>query len=194
MRAIIPAAISVPVLFGLSALFALGCGDKGDDTGESTGWDVAEFSGGSFQFTTTAADDVCFDGAFAALFLPEGAGSTNNWEYPVELPAWTGLPATYDIQLQEPFSTMEVTVSAGSSAGLMTIDGARQEDVYLDADSEAYGNCQVDMDIAVEVTIDSEDVAHGSAVLTLDNIPTDDCPAIQADPCTMTLDFNAARI
>lgn len=185
-------ALIVPALACLP-LFA--CGDKDEDDTGAAGWAPEDFSGGSFQFTTTEAEDICFDGAFAVLFLPDGAGSTNNWQYPVELPAWDALPATYDIQLQEPFSTMTVTVSEGASAGSLDIDGARQEGVYLDADSTEYGDCVVDMDIVVDLTIDSDDAAHGSAVLTLENIPSEgECPPIMADPCTMTLDFTAARI
>lgn len=173
------------------ALCLSACGDKAEDDTAGT-WSPESFEGGSFQFTTTSAEDVCFDGAFAALFLPDGDGSTQDWDYPIELPSWSGLPATYDIQLQEPFSTMNVTVSAGSSVGNLSIDGARQEDVYLDQEGE-YPDCQVDMDIVVELTIDGPDTAHGSAVLTLENVPTDTCPETFADPCTMTLDFDAVR-
>ena len=172
-----------------TGLLLAGCGDKDDDTASS----AFSFSGGNFQFTSSEVQDLCFDGAFDALFLPDGAGSTSDWAYPVELPAWDALPSTYSVQLQEPFTTMTVTVSAGASEGLLVMEGAEQTDVVMDASGD-YPDCTVDMDITAEVVIDSEDTAHGSAVLSLADIPVDDCPALLSDPCTITLDFTANRI
>ena len=86
MRSFSPSTLSL-------ALTLAACAGKGtDDTGA---WDPSDFSGGSFIFTSTAVDDSCLDGAFTALFLPEGDGTTNDWAYPVELPAWSALPAAY---------------------------------------------------------------------------------------------------
>ena len=85
------------------------------------------------KFTSTDVDDSCLDGAFVALFLPEGAGTQSDWQYPIELPAWSALPATLDVQLQEPFSTTEVTMTAGDTNGTITIAGVPQTDVEYDS-------------------------------------------------------------
>jgi len=172
-----------------AGLVVAGCGDKDDDTGAS----AFSFSGGNFQFASSEVQDLCFDGAFNALFLPDGAGSTSDWAYPVELPAWNALPSTYEVQLQQPFTTMTVTVSAGESDGLLVMDGAEQTDVVMDSSGD-YPDCTVDMNISAEVVIDSDDTAHGSAVLSVADIPVDDCPELLSDPCTITLDFSATRI
>ena len=182
MRSISPSSLCL-------ALSLAACAGKGpDDTGA---WDPTDFSGGSFIFTSTAVDDACLDGAFTALFLPEGDGTTNDWAYPVELPAWSALPAAYAVQLQEPFSAMDVSVVEGSSVGVLVVDGAAQTGVEFDAD--AYPGCLVDMDITVDITLDDDDNAHGVASLATSSFDEPNCPVVAADPCALTLDFVATR-
>ena len=175
-------------LLALPLLLAACAGKGADDTGA---WDPSTFPGGSFIFTSTAVDDACLDGAFTALFLPEGDGTTSDWAYPVELPAWSSLPASYAVQLQEPFSSMDVTVTAGGSDGTLVVDGAAQTGVEFDAD--AYPGCLVDMDITVDITLDDDDTAHGVATLATSSFDEANCPVVAQDPCGLTLDFLAAR-
>jgi hypothetical protein len=177
---------TLAMILALSTIACSGGSDSGDD------WSPTDFSGGNFQFTSTDVDDSCLDGAFVAVFLPEGAGTTNDWQYPIELPAWSNLPATLDVQLQEPFSTMEVTIEAGQSEGMMTISSAQQTDVEFDADANP--GCLVDMGITVELVIDDDTNVHGSATMATGSFDEDTCPAVEVDPCQIDLTFTGASI
>ena len=172
-------------LFVLAAL--VGCGDK-DDTGSSSD----EFEAGDFQFTNTAVNDACLDGGFTVLFLPEGNGSENAWAYPVELPAWDALPATYDIQLQDPFSTMEITVSEGGT-NQFAMAGALQTGVVFNEDS--YPDCEVDLSIDATINIETSNSVTGQAVMSVDNPSGDTCPVFEGGtPCQVDLDFYGNRL
>ena len=162
----------------------------GSDSG--TDWSPTDFAGGNFQFTSTDVDDSCLDGAFVAVFLPEGTGTTSDWQYPIELPAWSNLPATLDVQLQEPFSTMEVTIEAGQSDGMMTIASAIQTDVEFDADNNP--GCLVEMGISVALVIDDDTNVHGSATMATGSFDEANCPAVEEDPCQIDLTFTGASI
>ncbi len=167
-------------LLGLATLGA--CGDKDGDSG-------AEFTEGEFQFTTIEVDDQCYDGAFRALFMPDGEPS--DWQYPIELPAFADMPVSYTAQLQEPFGDIEVTVTeAGTDQ--MTISGAVLADVELDA--EQWPGCIVDMTVGVEITVDGADEVHGQATMNTAGFDEDSCPDVGADPCDMLLDFTGVRI
>lgn len=183
---------SKPILLAWAWTLALvavgGCGDK-DDTG--AGFDATTFSAGSFQFTSTSVTDGCLDGAFSVLFLPEGAGTESDWAYPVELPAWDSLPASYTIQLQAPFSDMAVTVEEGGTAQL-SLDGAQQLGVEFNADS--YPGCLVDLGISAELDIDNNDALTGTASMQVDNPTGETCPAFTTSPCALVLDFTATRL
>ncbi len=170
----------------LCAALLSGCGDK-DDTGSSD-----SFEGGNFQFTSTAVDDKCLGGGFGILLLPEGAGSENDWAYPIELPSWDALPATYEIQLQDPFSNMTITITEGGTNQL-TLDGAEQTGVAFDEDS--YPGCTVDLDVAATINIESSDQVEGSATLTMTATSGDSCPALkEGPPCDIELDFYGSRL
>ena len=168
----------------LLALTLLACTD-GSDTGDD--WNPESFTGGNFQFTSTDVDDSCLDGAFVALFLPEGAGTQSDWQYPIELPAWSALPATLDVQLQEPFSTTEVTMTAGDTNGTITIAGVPQTDVEYDSANSP--GCLVNMSVNVEVVIDDDTHIHGNASMETSSFDEDNCPAVEADPCQINLTF-----
>ena len=166
--------------------FLAGCGDK-DDTGDTSGFETGEF-----QFTNTAVDDACLDGGFTVLFLPEGSGTENDWAYPVELPAWDSLPATYSIQLQEPFSSMEITVTDGGSEQF-AMAGALQTGVVFNEDS--YPDCTVDLSIDATINIETSDAVTGQAFMTVDNPSGDTCPVFSSGtPCQVTLDFYGSRL
>ena len=91
----------------------LGCGKTDAEKSLSFSW-----TGGDFDFTTTAADDSCLDGALEALFMPSGPETPQQFEYPVYLPDFDELPISYEIDLREPFVSMPVTVDAADSAML----------------------------------------------------------------------------
>jgi hypothetical protein len=169
----------------LTPMILIGC-SKGDDTGA---FDASQFEGGTFQFTNNAVSDGCFDGAFDALFLPDG--TPNDWSTTTELPSWGDMPSTYTIQLQDPFDQMEITVSASGTTG-MTMAGAVQEDVQMDADN--YPDCYVDMVIDAELTIVDADNVQGQATLNTSDIDATSCPAFTADPCDILLDLTATRL
>ena len=177
-------------LFPLLALTA--CSSKTSDSGTAF-----NFDGGNFQFTNTSVSDSCLDGAMTLLFLPEGDGTTNDWQDPTELPAWDALPATYTIKLQDPFSdNMEVTVTEGTSEGLLRIEGSEQPDVYFD--EENYSDCTIDMLINADVVIDDNSSVHGTADITVSDISGDTCPTFDvsadAGTCAITLDFTGALL
>lgn len=164
----------------------VGCGDK-DDSGSSGD----AFEAGEFQFTNTAVSDACLDGGFTVLFLPEGDGSESDWAYPVELPAWDNLPATYSIQLQDPFSSMEITVTEGGT-DQFAMAGALQTGVVFNEDS--YPDCTVDLSIDATINIETADSVTGQAFMSVDNPSGDTCPVFDSGtPCQVTLDFYGSR-
>jgi hypothetical protein len=157
---------------------------------ESSASDPAGFQGGDFQFTTTGVDDQCNDGAFDVIFMPEG--TPEDFETPIEIPSTSDLPATYTIDLQDPFTEMQVTVDAGASEDQMEALGATQTGVELDADS--WPGCLVDASIDIYLTIIDDNTLEGSAALHTSSYDEDSCPAVSADTCDIKLDLSAARI
>jgi hypothetical protein len=165
----------------------IGCDGK-DDTSSN----ADSFDAGEFQFTNTAVDDDCLDGGFTVLFLPEGDGTESDWAYPVELPAWNNLPATYSIQLQEPFSSMDITVTDGGSEQF-SMAGALQAGVVFNEDS--YPDCTVDLNIDATINIETVDSVTGQAFMTVDSPSGDTCPVFEGGtPCQVTLDFFGSRL
>lgn len=166
----------------------LACGK--DTTTDSGSFALEDFSGGLFQVRTLAVDDGCMDGAFDLIFMPEGEETPSDWGTTTEFPAFTALPATYEIALQEPFSAMEVTLSAASSG--MSVGDASQTDVELD--DNAWPGCRVDMGITADLVVHSDDHLIGSAVLTTSSFDEESCPAVTSEPCEIVLDIDATRI
>ena len=169
-------------LFFLSSLIA--CGDK--DT-EETGAE-AGFEAGTFLFTNQAVDDQCLDGGFNVLFIPDG--TANDWQNPVELPAESDLPYTYTIPLQEPFSSLEATVTSGGD-GILIIEEATQEDVLFDENT--YADCVIDLSIQANITIIDNDNVNGVATLPVVSFEGETCPLFNDSPCDIVLDFTGAR-
>jgi len=145
--------------------------------------------GGRFVFSTTGVEDPCGDGAFTAVLLPDGDGTTSEWQYSIEIPSWEDLesPQSYEIQLQDPFAPMEVTVRRGAAEGELSMAGGQQEDVLFDADS--FDDCYVDMSITASIVLDDEDTLHGTAALSIIDSDGQTCPLF-ATPCDVILDFN----
>ena len=171
----------------LGAILFTACSkDTGVDTAN---FSLSDFSGGTFQVTTIAVDDGCMDGAFDLIFMPEGSEKPSDWSTTTEFPAFENLPSTYEIALQAPFSSMEVTVSE-SETGLSVGDAA-QSGVELDAD--AWPGCMVDMSIEADLMVHSDEHMMGSAILTTSSFDEDNCPAVSAEPCEIVLDLSVAR-
>jgi len=147
-----------------------------------------------FQMTSYAVDDGCLDGGFVPLLLPEGDDSTNDWEHPIEIPSWEEMETggvTYEIDLQEPFTGMEVTASQGEAKGQVTVSSLGQTDVLFNED--AYDDCVVDMGIDALIVLDGAENVHGYAELRITDARGDSCPLFET-PCTVDLDFTGALI
>ena len=175
------------------ALLVTGCTLKEYESTEDTG-DVSsnptEFTGGQFQMTSQGVDDNCADGSFATLLMPEGTSTPTDWAYPIEIPGWEDMATrvTYMIQLQEPFSDMEVTVIQGDRTGVIEMSGGSQESVPLFDDD----TCFVDLGISATMQIESNDSLTGQATLVFEDSSGMNC---NFEPgCEMLLDFTAARI
>ena len=175
-------------LLSLALFSLLACGK--DTSGDSGAFELQDFSGGLFQISTLAVEDGCMDGAFDLIFMPEGAETPSDWTTSTEFPAYDALPSTYEISLQEPFSSMEVTLSEGDNG--LTVGDANQSGVELDAD--AWPGCMVDMGITAELMVHTDDHLMGSAVLTTSSFDEESCPAVSSEPCQIILDLSAQRV
>jgi hypothetical protein len=173
----------------LFAVALMACGDK-DDT---AGFDPTTFEGGTFQFTTTAVDDGCYDGSFEPIFMPDGAGTPNDWAATTELPSWADLPSTYSLGLPDPFLAMEVTVEEGGDALMVLAPTDQPDAVALDADN--FPDCMVQITISADLTIIDADNITGTATLETAGFEADpdNCPVVTSDPCEISLDITAAR-
>ncbi len=171
----------------LALLVLAACGEK-DDT---AGFDYSTFEAGTFQFTTNAVSDACYDGSMSLVFMPEG--TANDWAATTELPGWADLPASYELGLPDPFLSMDVTVTDGGS-GVLSLDPTDQPDL-VPLDEDNYPDCMVQMAISATLTIVDADNVQGSATLTTTGMSEDeDCPQdYLEDPCDITLDVVAAR-
>ena len=173
----------------LLTLLITACGGETTQTKDAPySWD-----GGLFQMTSYAVDDGCLDGGFVPLLLPEGDGSTNDWQFPIEIPAWEDMAegSTYTIDLQEPFTGMEITANQGQADGQVEITSDGQADVLFNAD--AYDDCRVDMDIDALIVLNGAANVNGYAELHITDSRGDSCPMFQT-PCSVDLDFTGALI
>ena len=179
--------------FVLPAVLLTACGGKLDaGTDEPYSW-----PGGFFDMSSYEVTDDCLDNGFSALLLPEGEGSTSEWQYPVELPTWAAAetPVTYDINLQDPFSAMEVSVVQGSANGQFDVTSDGQEGVVFS--SSAAGDCLVDMNISAIIVLEGAENVRGYAELRITNAtdggtgvcPTDPFGDPFTTPCSVDLDF-----
>ena len=167
----------------MTLLLALACTTDG----------ATDFTGGDFQLTTTAVSDYCYDGAMVTIFLPEGDGTTNEWANATTLPGLDELPSTYTIQLQEPFSDMEVTMEAGADATSMHVHDASQDGVLI---NEAWDDCYADLSFSADITIVDADNVTGFVEVTTSNAVGDSCEEMMggATECTVELDLTGTRL
>ncbi|MFT5686973.1 MAG: hypothetical protein ACI8RZ_007930 [Myxococcota bacterium] len=167
-------------------MLAIGCGKTDEEKSLGFTW-----TGGDFDFTTTAADDDCLDGALEALFMPGGPESPQEFEYTIYLPGFDEVPVSYDIDLRAPFVGMPVTVDTGAD-GMLTASGV------IDAVAlgvVAYGDCEVTMTAEIDMTPTSADDAEGEGRIAISDPRGEDgrCPVYDADPCLVRLTLTAAR-
>jgi len=176
--------------FTIPAMLLVGCGGGKTEaeTDEPYSW-----PGGNYQMTSHAVDDTCLDGGFVPLLLPEGDDSTNDWQYPVEVPSWDDMetPVTYSISLQDPFTNMEVTATRGEADGQIDVSSAGQDGVLFDED--LYDDCVVDMGIDTLIVLDGAQNVHGYAELRITDARGDSCPLFTT-PCSVELDFTGLLI
>jgi len=165
--------------------------DTGEIGGDGGGSSIppTEFTGGYFQMTSTGVDDNCGDGAFSTLLMPEGDDTPTDWEHLIEIPGWDDMETriTYNIDLQDPFSSMEVTVVQGDDAGEIQMDGGSQEDIPLFNDD----SCFVDLSINATLQIVDEDNLTAQATLMFNDSSGLNCTFEKN--CEMLLDFTARR-
>jgi len=167
-------------------MLATGCGMTDEESPPDFSW-----VGGDFDFTTTAADDDCLDGALEALFMPGGPEAPQEFEYTIYLPSRDEVPLSYDIDLRSPFVGMPVTVDAGAD-GMLTAAGII-DSVPLGV--VAYGDCEVTMTASIDMLPTSADTAEGAAQIAISDPRGEDerCPIYDADPCLVRLSLTAER-
>jgi hypothetical protein len=123
------------------------------------------------------------------LFLPDGTSS--DWQYPIELPNYEDLPQSYTVSLQDPFTNMGITTSAGSNGSIVISDGL-QLGILFDANS--YPDCVVDLGIEAVITVIESDTLSGRATLSITDPTGDTCPPFDSNPCEVGLDFQGSRL
>jgi hypothetical protein len=164
----------------------------GGDAGDAA-FDLADWTGGDFQFYTVQVDDQCLDGALEALFMPEGPTNRHAFEDPIYLPGYEELPLSYDISLRDPFVGMPVTVTEGDG-GMLEVRGSVMESVELG--QVAYGDCVVTMSVDADLLPVAADQADGNATVSITDARGDDgrCPVFAVDPCAVALVIEAERL
>jgi len=178
-------------LISVSALAIAACG--GSDDGGTTEGGTTEggevFQAGTFQLYTTEVSDKCLDGGLDLLFQPDGANTEYMLANTTEFPSTADLPADLNVKLQAPFSDMAATVEADGAN--MKIVGASQENVVIDADK--YGDCNADMMIDADITIQDSANIVVAATLSISDWQGDNCPTALSDPCMVTLTMRGER-
>ena len=144
---------------------------------------------GDYQFHTHTVHDACLDGALSALFMPEGRDTPHPFEFPIYVPTVEETPLSYEIDLREPFLGMPVTVE--ESADGLAVRGGVMESVLLDEGQ--YGDCTARMGVDVDLWPSARRHLAGEARLDLSDLhgAEERCPALEADPCQVTLALTA---
>lgn len=170
----------------MTLLWLLAC------AGDSNLEEVKDFQGGDFQFSTTIARDECLEGALEALFMPEGPDTPHPFQYLVHVPSTDELPASYDIDLRDPFVGMPVTVEAGEG-GAFAIRGSVMDAVLLD--ETKYGDCAVTMTVDADLRPTDADHLEGEAHIAVSDPRGAEelCPVFAGDPCQVALALVAER-
>jgi hypothetical protein len=178
---------------GFALCIGLAACGGGDETDTPATFDPADFTSGNFRFYTHAVQDRCLGGALNVLFMPEGPATPRRFQNPIPLYNGRELPRTYEVQLQEPFHAMDVTLTAGANPRAMRVRGAQNPGVLLNED--AYGDCTGDLTIDVDLTLIDNDNVNGTADISMSNLvgAQGRCPVLDQDPCHIALTLQARR-
>jgi len=173
---------TTPWLALLAAALSSGCSDEEGD---------GAFATGSFWVQTRSVDDRCLDGGLNLLFMPRGTAEPWPWPFPIEVHQPAELPRTYPIRLREPFGEMIATAAAvDDHSQRWTFD----KNVGVLLGEEQFGQCVVDMVATADVTIRTNDLVDGQALLGMLEPRGDErCPADMPASCDVTLVFVAER-
>lgn len=153
------------------------------------GGDSSYLKAGDHQFYTVAMTDSCLDGALETLFMPQGPAEEHAFAYPIYLPGYDELPATYAIDLREPFVGMDVELD--SSDGLtLELRGSVMESVLL---GNAYGDCTVTMRVDADLMPTAQGRLDGTAWISISDAEGSEelCPVFSANPCEVVLSLRA---
>ena len=174
--------------FLFAALLSQGCNLKSYPTSD-TGVDDLAWAGGQFQMTSHGVADNCADGGFSTLLMPEGTDIPADWSHLIEIPAWEDMEGrvTYNIQLQDPFSEMEVDVTQGGTVGTIEMSGGSQEDIPLFDDDTCFVNLGISATIQI---VDDENVTGQATIIFIDS-SGQNCNFEQN--CEMMLDFTGVK-
>ncbi len=144
---------------------------------------------GDYQFTTLAVHDTCLDGALEALFMPDGPANEWDFEFPIFVPHPNNTPNSYNVDFREPFVGMPVTVEAGEAA--LEVRGGVMEAVLLN--EAQYGDCVATMSVDADFVAVEAGLLAVEGRIAVSNLRGDEgrCPALDTDPCQVTLDVRA---
>ncbi len=174
----------------LAAALVFGCGDDDDsnnannanNANNSDGW-----AAGGYTVTVLDVTDNCFDGAMDVIVLPDG--TPRALPAAVTLPAPGDLPASIDIEFNEPFQDVTgVAIEAAGSGFTTSGTGFSQTGVDITSDG---GDCVADMTGTFTLTPGADGLT-GSGSLSITSATGADCPAFQAGPpCTVVSNLSA---
>ena len=86
---------------------------------------------------------------------------------------------------------MAITASQGPNETISISDGIQTGILF---NGDAYPDCVVDLGVDAAISLLDSNSVSGIATLTVTNAIGDTCPLFSADPCTVLLDFQGARI
>ena len=174
-------------------VIGLGCGGENNETNNGTNNGGTDgIQGGDYTVTVEDVTDGCFDGAMDTIVLPDG--SPRDLPEPVTIPASGDLPATIDINFNDPFQDVTgVEVEAAGNNGIQTAaDGFVQQDVNITNDGT--GDCLATMNVTFELTQAEPGSLTGSGTLSITEATGADCPAFTAGPpCEVVSNLTATR-
>lgn len=152
-----------------------------------------DFAGGEFQLAVRNVDDACLDGGLDLLFMPEGTATPYDLQNPTYIAGWSELPKTYTMKLQAPFSDMEITMVSDGGTGMKIVD-AMQQGVVLAVPGSDDCSAEIRFDAELRVLTASSIEVDTRATLSGLTSPTDSCPVLESDPCTVALDMIGTRL
>lgn len=147
------------------------------------------WSGGQFQMTSQGVTDNCAGGAFNSLLMPDDDATPTDWDHLFEFPSWEDMEErdTYSIQLQDPFSEMEVTMTQSDTVGSIQMSGGSQDEIPLFDDD----GCFVDIGISAIIQIVDDNTVTGQATFRFQDSSGMNCTFERN--CEMMLEFTGNK-